>query len=61
MKKVIIIAHDERNYQRLKALVKGLFPEVDVSSASNEWDKENNTIDNYLDADISNDLEIDHD
>jgi hypothetical protein len=55
MKKVIIIAHDERNYQRLKALVKGLFPEVDVSSASEEWDKENNTIENYLDVEISND------
>jgi hypothetical protein len=55
MKKVIIITHDERNYQRLKALVKGLFPEVDVSSASEEWDKENNTIENYLDVEISND------
>jgi len=55
MKKVIIIAHDERNYQRLKALVKGLFPEVDVYSASDEWDKENNTIDKHLDVEISND------
>jgi hypothetical protein len=61
MKKVIIITHDERNYQRLKALVKGLFPEVDVSSASEEWDKEKNAIDNYLDVEISNDLEIDPD
>jgi hypothetical protein len=55
MKKVIIIAHDERNYQRLKALVKGLFPEVDVSWAPDEWDKEKNAIDNYLDVEISND------
>jgi hypothetical protein len=55
MKKVIIITHDERNYKRLKALVKGLFPEVDVSSASDEWDKENNTIDKHLDVEISND------
>lgn len=55
MKKVIIITHDERNFKRLKALVKGLFPEVDVSSASDEWDKEKNAIDNYLDVEISND------
>ena len=60
MKKVIIIAHDERNYQRLKALVKGLFPEVDVYSASDEWDKDNN-INKCLDADISNNAEIDPD
>jgi hypothetical protein len=60
MKKVIIITHDERRYQRLKALVKGLFPEVSVSLASDEWDKENN-INKCPDADISNDLEIDPD
>jgi hypothetical protein len=60
MKKVIIITHDERNYKRLKALVKGLFPEVDVSWAPDEWDKENN-INKCLDADISNDLKLDPD
>ena len=54
MKKVIIITHDERNYQRLKALVKSLFPEVSVSLASDEWDRENNTMDKYLDVEISN-------
>jgi hypothetical protein len=60
MKKVIIITHDERDFLRLKALVKGLFPEVDVSSVSDEWDRENN-INKCPDADISNDLEIDPD
>ena len=54
MKKVIIITHDERDYQRLKALVKGLFPEVSVSLASDEWNRENNPIDKYLDVEISN-------
>ena len=51
MKKVIIITHDERNYQRLKALVQGLFPEVDVSLASEECDQEKNKC---LDVEISN-------
>jgi len=55
MKKVIIITNDERNYQRLKALVKGLFPEVDVSLASGKWDRGNNLVDKYLDVEISND------
>jgi len=31
MEKAIIITHDKKNYQRLKALIKDLFPEVDVS------------------------------
>lgn len=60
MKKVIIITHDERNYQRLKALVQGLFPEVEVSLASDEWDKENN-INKCLDVEILNDMESDPD
>lgn len=55
MKKVIIITHDERSYQRLKALVKGLFPEASVSLASDELDRENNTTDKYMDVEISND------
>jgi len=60
MKKVIIISHDERSYQRLKALVQGLFPEVEVSLASDEWDKENN-INKCLDVEILNDMESDPD
>jgi len=52
MKKVIIITHDERNYQRLKALVQGLFPEVEVSLASEEWDRENNS-NKCLDVEVS--------
>jgi hypothetical protein len=60
MKKVIIVTHDESNYQRLKALVKGIFPEVDVSLASDKWDLENSMLDKYKE-DISDDLEIDPD
>jgi len=60
MKKVIIISHDERSYQRLKALVQSLFPEVEVSLASDEWDKENN-INKCLDVEILNDMESDPD
>lgn len=52
MKKVIIITNDERSYKRLKALVQGLFPEVDVSLASEELDRENN-INKCLNAEIS--------
>jgi len=52
MKKVII-THDERNYQRLKRLVKGPFPEVDISLARDDRDRKNNIIDQYLDMEIS--------